>query len=56
MKNILLTYTHALIYLFAGPWLKHNIGFDRQSPVSEVLQAEPLEEAAIVSEGATKYV
>ena len=48
---------HALlIYHFAGPRLKHNIEFDGHSPESEVLQAEPVEETAFVSEGTTKYV
>ena len=48
---------HALlIYHFAEPRLKHNIEFDEHSPVSEVLQAEPVEETVFVSEGTTKYV
>lgn len=56
MKNILLTCIHALIYHFAGPWSKHNTEFDRHSAESEVLQAEQVEESAILAEGITEYV
>ncbi|XP_034687735.1 uncharacterized protein LOC117916041 isoform X2 [Vitis riparia] len=36
-----------------GPWSKHNTEFDRHSAESEVLQAEQVEESAIVAEGIT---